>query len=336
MANSAKDFYMKVVNEVIEKNRQQFINESVSEDVLEKLKKIWEEKINEKLTPEVDTRYKDHNQYADPNFMMQQRPGQIGYWPSYPLQFMSYQQNYIMNMNMNMRGGYGYPGYVPPPISSGNQSAFHPPAQLQLGKREDHRESSIDQRKAKRPKYDNNDGNSDDEYDEEEEQDEDEALFKQLQPDQQQQQNQQQQASLSAQSDAKTNQKIPAQNGNGSAAPANHLQQSLPVKSENQNQSDQRQSLPFGALEEEKSANQNIFRVEPPQPQEQQDNDSDEEDEDDDIEQKIKNEPKDYIAAQYEKVQRTKQKYKCTFKDVIVHINNKDFVLKKLKADIFY
>lgn len=52
MANTAKDFYMIVVNEVIERNRQQFINEGVSEDVLEKLKKIWEEKINEKLTPE--------------------------------------------------------------------------------------------------------------------------------------------------------------------------------------------------------------------------------------------------------------------------------------------
>lgn len=52
MADSAKDFYMNVVSEVIEKNRQLFINEGISEDVLEKLRKIWEEKIHEKLTPE--------------------------------------------------------------------------------------------------------------------------------------------------------------------------------------------------------------------------------------------------------------------------------------------
>jgi len=56
MQTTAKDFYLKVVNEVIEKNRQQFINEGVSEDVLEKLRKIWEEKINLKLTPEVEPR----------------------------------------------------------------------------------------------------------------------------------------------------------------------------------------------------------------------------------------------------------------------------------------
>jgi len=56
MQTTAKDFYLKVVNEVIEKNRQQFINEGVSEDVLEKLRRIWEEKINLKLTPEVEPR----------------------------------------------------------------------------------------------------------------------------------------------------------------------------------------------------------------------------------------------------------------------------------------
>jgi hypothetical protein len=52
MSSSAKDFYLVVVNEVIEKNRQNFINEGVSEDVLEKLRKIWEEKINQKLNNE--------------------------------------------------------------------------------------------------------------------------------------------------------------------------------------------------------------------------------------------------------------------------------------------
>ena len=42
------------------------------------------------------------------------------------------------------------------------------------------------------------------------------------------------------------------------------------------------------------------------------------------------------ITGQWEKVQRTKQKYKCVLKDVICHINGKDYILKKLNADIDY
>jgi len=41
MAELAKDFYHSVVDEVIKKNRQEFISEGVSEDVLENLKKLW-------------------------------------------------------------------------------------------------------------------------------------------------------------------------------------------------------------------------------------------------------------------------------------------------------
>lgn len=45
---------------------------------------------------------------------------------------------------------------------------------------------------------------------------------------------------------------------------------------------------------------------------------------------------KDFIAAQYEKVQRTKKMYKCDLKDVIIRMNNKDYVVKKIRADIVY
>ncbi len=45
---------------------------------------------------------------------------------------------------------------------------------------------------------------------------------------------------------------------------------------------------------------------------------------------------KDRIVAQYEKVQRTKHKYKCQFKDVIMQIEGKEYVLKRLQAEIDY
>lgn len=35
-------------------------------------------------------------------------------------------------------------------------------------------------------------------------------------------------------------------------------------------------------------------------------------------------------------MQRTKNKFRCTLNDVMVHINNKDFILAKLYADIQY
>lgn len=63
--------------------------------------------------------------------------------------------------------------------------------------------------------------------------------------------------------------------------------------------------------------------------------DSDDDEDDDDLDSKQMNCP-NTIAAQYEKVQRTKQKYRCQFKDVILHVNGKDYVLRKLQADIDY
>ena len=80
MTTNAKDFYLAVVNEVIEKNRQQFISEGVSEDVLEKLRKIWEEKINQKLTPEAEPKFHhDFHGGQDPNYSA----GRGGAYPSY-------------------------------------------------------------------------------------------------------------------------------------------------------------------------------------------------------------------------------------------------------------
>jgi hypothetical protein len=82
MVESAKDFYLSVINEVVEKNRQQFISEGVSEDVLEKMKKIWIEKINAKLAPENDSRYHDYQHYG--GHMYRESPyGHYGYNPHY-------------------------------------------------------------------------------------------------------------------------------------------------------------------------------------------------------------------------------------------------------------
>lgn len=53
-------------------------------------------------------------------------------------------------------------------------------------------------------------------------------------------------------------------------------------------------------------------------------------------EEELDDNPPDFITAQYERVQRTKQKYKCVFKDVIIHIKGKDYVVKKVNADIEY
>ncbi len=66
--------------------------------------------------------------------------------------------------------------------------------------------------------------------------------------------------------------------------------------------------------------------------------DSDEEDDDDDDDDNefSATEVRDTITAQFEKVQRTKQKYKCIFKDVIIHMNGRDFVVRKMTAEIEY
>lgn len=41
----AQDFYKNVINQVVEDMRNEFIQDGVSEDVLEKLKKLWETKL---------------------------------------------------------------------------------------------------------------------------------------------------------------------------------------------------------------------------------------------------------------------------------------------------
>lgn len=81
MSTNAKTFYAGVVNDVIERNRQQFINEGVSEDVLEKLRKIWEEKINQKLTPEIESKVGFEYQHQEPNYAAMNRGVQYqNYW----------------------------------------------------------------------------------------------------------------------------------------------------------------------------------------------------------------------------------------------------------------
>ena len=42
----------------------------------------------------------------------------------------------------------------------------------------------------------------------------------------------------------------------------------------------------------------------------------------------------DYIFGQYIKVNRTKQRYRCEFADVILHISGTDYIIKKLHAEI--
>ncbi|KAJ3022168.1 UNVERIFIED_CONTAM: transcription factor IIA subunit alpha [Siphonaria sp. JEL0065] len=55
--------------------------------------------------------------------------------------------------------------------------------------------------------------------------------------------------------------------------------------------------------------------------------DSNDDDEDDDPD------LNDLILCQYEKVNRTKNKWKCVFKDGIVHVNGKDYLFHKANAD---
>ena len=45
MSQSAREFYQGVIDEVIESMRNEFVSEGVSEDILEKLKKTWEQKL---------------------------------------------------------------------------------------------------------------------------------------------------------------------------------------------------------------------------------------------------------------------------------------------------
>ena len=45
-------------------------------------------------------------------------------------------------------------------------------------------------------------------------------------------------------------------------------------------------------------------------------------------------EPTDVMFGQYKEVKRAKSKYKCLFVDCILHSGGKDFIIKKIQADI--
>lgn len=46
--------------------------------------------------------------------------------------------------------------------------------------------------------------------------------------------------------------------------------------------------------------------------------------------------PEDNIHGRYESVKRTKHKFHCVLNDVMIHIKGKDFIVKKMTADVFY
>ena len=47
-------------------------------------------------------------------------------------------------------------------------------------------------------------------------------------------------------------------------------------------------------------------------------------------------EPEDKIFCEFTKIQRTKMKFKCEFKNAIVHVKGQDYVIKNLSGDIEY
>lgn len=64
--------------------------------------------------------------------------------------------------------------------------------------------------------------------------------------------------------------------------------------------------------------------------------DDEDDDEDDDSEEKEEEPPEDKIFAEFTKVNRTRMKFKCDFKNAILHINGHDYVIKNLQGDIDY
>jgi len=56
----------------------------------------------------------------------------------------------------------------------------------------------------------------------------------------------------------------------------------------------------------------------------------------DEDEEKEEVDPEDIINAHFEKVQRTKNRFRLTLNDIMIHINGKDFILKKMTADVGY
>lgn len=117
--------------------------------------------------------------------------------------------------------------------------------------------------------------------------------------------------------------------------PQQHEEEKRQLNSAQKNESDQAESA-TEALENEvagvKSYEQEVAIIKDRKEEEEED---DEDDEDDDVDENDR-EPEDSISALYEKVQRTKTKFRCFLNDVMIHIKGKDYVLKKLTADIEY
>ena len=63
---------------------------------------------------------------------------------------------------------------------------------------------------------------------------------------------------------------------------------------------------------------------------------SDSDVDDDESDEKDEEPPEDKIFAEFTKVNRTRTKFKCDFKNAILHINGHDYVIKNLQGDIDY
>lgn len=62
----------------------------------------------------------------------------------------------------------------------------------------------------------------------------------------------------------------------------------------------------------------------------------DDDDASDESDEKEDEPPEDKIFAEFTKVNRTRMKFKCDFKNAILHINGHDYVIKNLQGDIDY
>lgn len=48
----------------------------------------------------------------------------------------------------------------------------------------------------------------------------------------------------------------------------------------------------------------------------------------------IESEATDFLLAQYDKVHRVRNKWKCTFKDAVLHINGKEYVFERVVGEL--
>lgn len=191
---------------------------------------------------------------------------------------------------------------------------------------------------SKRPR--NSDGNDSDEGEYDDEEDEDEGLFQSAKPEPQ-----------------------PDQTPSGASQPAKEVTEVKEPGSELKNEAvvaktkaDEDElaeeaaasSVDGGKAEEsvvpaEEEKKADVFKVEQGREQEEEEPLSEDEGKQDpyiilnlaDDEEKTE-EPKDEIACQYEKVQRSKQRFKCQLKDVIMHIKGNDYVVRRVTAEIEY